>query len=129
MFLAAYDLLLHKTLYARTNFRHFTNWPLLMYPRLTISYKKFLFHFHCNKVGLYVFILRLAYSYWLVFCNLVNFYIDELASAIGIPVFIKYRIFTNNKAKITKAFFKNHNSITQYNVLSNLMIIINTYWE
>ena len=76
-----------KILYTRTTFRHFSKlsmWPLLIYPLLTISYKKVIFQFHYNKVELYVVILHLAYSYW----NLVNTYIHELISAIGIPVFI-----------------------------------------
>ena len=54
-----------------------------------------------------MFILRLAYNYWMVFWNLVNIYIHELASAIGIPAY-KYRIFNNNKTiKRQKHFPKN----------------------
>ena len=31
-----------------------TTWPLLIYSPLTISYKKFIFHFYYNKLELYV---------------------------------------------------------------------------
>ena len=51
---------------------HFTmtsTWPLLIYPRLAISYTKFLFPFHYDKEELYMVILRLAYCYWTVFRN------------------------------------------------------------
>ena len=65
-------------------------WPI--YSRLTISYKKFFFHFLYNKLELYLLILCLAWSYRLVLRNLVNNYIDEFASFIGIPIFI-YTLF------------------------------------
>ena len=75
----------------RTTLRHFTEtstWPLLIYPQITISCKKIIFDFHYKKVDLYLVILRLIDSYWMIFCSLVNNYIDEFASATGIPVFI-----------------------------------------
>ena len=80
-------------MYTTNNFRHFTKtstWTLLIYPLLTIANKKFLFHVHYNKVELYVIILCLTYSYWMVFCNLVNTYID---TALKVS---KYRVFSGS---------------------------------
>ena len=64
-----------KRLYIRSTLKHFkktSTWSLLIYVQLTISYKKVLFHFYYNNVKLHVVILRLAYSYWMVYCDLVK---------------------------------------------------------
>ena len=62
-------------------------WPFLIdrlaRARLVLVYKKLFFTF-INKVELYVVILHLACNCWMIFFNLVNTYIDELASAIRI---------------------------------------------
>ena len=69
----------------------------------------------------------------MVFCNVVNTWIDKLASVIGFPVFIELpHIYYQKNKLITKAFFYFYQKM-QYNnavyVLSNLMIINKTYWE
>ena len=134
MFLVAYDLFVWKILCTRTTLKYFiktSTWPLLIHPRLTIT--QVLFHFHFNKVELCVIILRLAYSYWMVFCNAVNTCIDKLASVIGFPVFTELpHIYYQKKQANYKIFFLFFQKM-QYNnavyVLSNDMIINKTYWE
>ena len=57
--------------------------------------QKILLNSRYNNAELYVVILCLAHSYWIFFCDLVNTYVDELASHIGILAYLnKYHLFS-----------------------------------
>ena len=96
------------TLEPAWHFTKLSTWPLLTYPLLTISYTKFIFHFHYKAICVHS---SFGLRYWMVFCNLVYLYPWTCISQWNPSILINTAYLIATKQFNENFLFKKHSSI------------------